>query len=112
MGLRVKYWFLQMRDGIVVGFLMNGPFSLLPYPFILKLGFANGQIIAFDRNSYFSIGGYAAVRGEVLEDVALGLKIRSYKLFLGVGIAKTRMYRGYKEAGIPAVLERVCSFGT
>ncbi len=89
---------LGLRDGVVVGFLMNGLFSLLPYPLIVRLGFANGQVMAFDRNGYFSIGGHAAVRGEVLEDVALGRKVKSYKLFLGVDIAKTRMYRGYREA--------------
>ncbi len=89
---------LGWREGAVVGFVMNGLFSFLPHPLQERLRVANGQVMAFWRESYFALGGHAAVRGEVLEDVALARRSRSYGLLLGVDIVQTRMYRGYREA--------------
>jgi glycosyltransferase involved in cell wall biosynthesis len=86
------------REGTVVSFVMNGLFSFLPHPLQEKLRVANGQVMAFWRESYFALGGHEAVRSEVLEDVALARRSRSYGLFLGVDIVRTRMYRGYGEA--------------
>ncbi len=36
------------------------------------LGAANGQYMLFRREDYFAIGGHAAVRDHLVEDVALG----------------------------------------
>ena len=62
---------------------------------------ANGQLIAFTRAAYAQIGGHAAVRRSVLDDVSLarrakrlGLRVR---LTDGVGTVRTRMYRGFAE---------------
>lgn len=62
---------------------------------------ANGQLLAFSRDAYARIGGHAAVRRSVLDDVdlarsakRLGLRVR---LADGVGTVRTRMYRGVGE---------------
>lgn len=46
------------------------------------LSMANGQWLAFRRDAYSRVGGHAAVRGEVLEDVALGRRVKSHGLRL------------------------------
>ena len=58
---------------------------------------ANGQFILVRRESYESLGGHAAVRGEVVEDLALaqvfmrgGQRVR---MLFGESLLETRMYR-------------------
>ena len=62
---------------------------------------ANGQYLMVRRDAYDAIGGHAAVRGEVLEDVALARRVkesgRRIYFARGSGIARTRMYRGFGE---------------
>jgi chlorobactene glucosyltransferase len=62
---------------------------------------ANGQFILVRRAAYDAIGGHAAVRGEVVEDLALaqvflrhGLRLR---LMFGDSLLETRMYRSLGE---------------
>jgi chlorobactene glucosyltransferase len=62
---------------------------------------ANGQLLSFTRAAYAKIGGHAAVRATVLEDMALarrakaaGLRVR---LVDGAGTIRTRMYRSAAE---------------
>ncbi|GLV47160.1 glycosyl transferase [Thermus sp. LT1-2-5] len=80
-----------------VPFVMGGLFSFLPYPLLTALRVANGQVLAFRRQAYFALGGHQAVRGEVLEDVALARRAGRYGLYLGTGLFSARMYRGYGE---------------
>lgn len=87
-----------LREGALVAFVMNGLFSFLPHPLLEGLRVANGQVLAFRREAYFASGGHGAVKGEVLEDVALARRARAYGLFLGGGLFRARMYRGYGEA--------------
>jgi len=87
-----------LLEGIPVAFVMNGLFSFLPHPLLEHLRVANGQVLAFWREAYFASGGHGAVRGEVLEDVALARRMGGYGLFLGGGLFRVRMYRGYGEA--------------
>ena len=60
---------------------------------------ANGQFLMIRRVAYDAVGGHASVAAEVLEDVALALRIKSagYRLaFLsGKGIVRVRMYRSF-----------------
>jgi glycosyltransferase involved in cell wall biosynthesis len=60
---------------------------------------ANGQFLMIRRDAYDAIGGHEAVRGRVLEDVALArlVKANGRNLFFGPGqgIARTRMYRTF-----------------
>ncbi|MCS7219404.1 MAG: glycosyltransferase [Thermus sp.] len=83
--------------GATVPFVMGGLFSFLPHPFLEELRVANGQVLAFRREAYLAMGGHQAVRGEVLEDVALAKRVRRYRLALGHPLFRTRMYRGYGE---------------
>ena len=66
-----------------------------------SLAAANGQLLAVDRAMYAAAGGHAAVRTEVLDDVAL---LRAVKRVGGRGgvvdgtqLATCRMYDGWSE---------------
>lgn len=60
---------------------------------------ANGQCMAFRRTAYSAIGGHAAVRGAVVEDVRLAQHIKSAGLKLrmadGNELLRCRMYDGW-----------------
>jgi glycosyltransferase involved in cell wall biosynthesis len=60
---------------------------------------ANGQYILIRRDAYQSIGGHAAVAGDLLEDLALARKLKQsgHKIFFRYGgdAVRTRMYRGF-----------------
>lgn len=62
---------------------------------------ANGQVICFTRAAYEAIGGYAAVRREVVDDMAICrmAKIAGQKVIFADGhaIATCRMYRSADE---------------
>jgi len=66
-----------------------------------SLSAANGQLLAVRRSTYDRAGGHAAVRNEVVEDVAL---LRAVKAAGGTGgvadgteLATTRMYDSWRE---------------
>ncbi len=63
--------------------------------------FANGQFLLFDRAAYDAIGGHAAVKGEVLEDVriARAAKQRGHAigLFSAPELFQVRLYRSLGE---------------
>ena len=60
---------------------------------------ANGQYLLIRGDAYRAIGGHAAVRGEVLEDVALAKRAKSMGIALhfapGARIARVRMYGSF-----------------
>lgn len=59
---------------------------------------ANGQCMAFLRSAYEAIGGHAAVRSAIVEDVQLAQRIKKAGLHLrmadGAGLISCRMYQG------------------
>lgn len=61
---------------------------------------ANGQFILFTRAAYEAIGGHAAVRAEVAEDLALAQALWRHRLTLHFAFAETmmetRMYTGLR----------------
>ena len=62
---------------------------------------ANGQFMMFPRGSYDAIGGHAAVRGEVVEDLAMaqcvvGLGKKLYFAF-AYDLMETRMYQNLQQ---------------
>jgi len=65
---------------------------------------ACGQYLLIKRDIYFAVGGNAAVRSEVTEDLALFQRVKSsrYHCELGIGthLFATRMYRSFKEAWV------------
>lgn len=62
---------------------------------------ANGQFILVHRDTYEAIGGHAAVRGEVVEDLALAQAFlrggKRVQLMFGHSLISTRMYRSLGE---------------
>lgn len=62
---------------------------------------ANGQFLVVDRAAYDRAGGHAAVRGEVLEDIALLRAVKtsggSGGVVDGTALAQCRMYDGWRE---------------
>lgn len=66
-----------------------------------RAAMANGQFLLVRRSAYDAVGGHAAVRGLVLEDVALAQRFRAHGARLRVGWApellSTRMYRDRHE---------------
>ena len=95
----------QLADGplprLVQPLLQWSWATLLPLQFAessprASLSAANGQLLAIDAATYSRCGGFAAVRGEVLDDVAL---LRAVKAVGGRGVvadgtevARCRMY--------------------
>ncbi|MCS7193601.1 MAG: glycosyltransferase [Meiothermus sp.] len=88
---------LPLIDDVLLCYL---PYPLVRTPFP-QAAAANGQVMAFQREAYCVVGGHAAVRGEVLEDVRLAqrAKARGVRLAvaLGDGWVSVRMYRSYAE---------------
>lgn len=62
---------------------------------------ANGQCLAFRRAAYEKIGGHAAVRGNVIEDVAFAQRVKRHKLRLRLADAnrfvRCRMYENWEQ---------------
>jgi len=61
---------------------------------------ANGQFLMVRRDVYDGIGGHAGVAGEVLEDVAIAMRVKAagHRIFFGSGkgIVRVRMYRSFQ----------------
>jgi len=61
---------------------------------------ANGQYLMIRRDVHRSVGGHAAMAGEVLEDVALARRVKEagYKIYFsgGAEVVRTRMYRSFR----------------
>ncbi len=61
---------------------------------------ANGQFLMMRREVYDAIGGHAGVAGEVLEDVALAMRVKAaghrISFGSGKGIVRVRMYRSFQ----------------
>jgi chlorobactene glucosyltransferase len=66
-----------------------------------RTAMANGQFLLMRRSAYEWIGGHAAVRSYVLEDVAIARRVRAAGLKIRLGnaveLATTRMYRDRHE---------------
>jgi glycosyltransferase involved in cell wall biosynthesis len=78
------------------------PLALVPRTASPRVSMANGQWLAFTRDAYARVGGHAAVRGAVLEDVLLGRAVKRAGLRLVAAAAPhdlaVRMYDGWNEA--------------
>ena len=78
--------------------------AMMPANYRRMLGAANGQFMFFTRACYDTIGGHAALRNHVVEDVALGRAVAS-RMHEGLrlrnceslGFSTVRMYRSVGE---------------
>lgn len=76
----------------------------IPRSVLRAFGGANGQFLFFKKNAYETIGGHTAVRGHLVEDVALGREIAER---MGEGmrlvncdasrLVECRMYESFRE---------------
>ena len=82
-------------DDVLLCFL---PFALLSAD-VPAAATANGALLVFTRQAYDQLGGFAAVRAEIVEDVAIARRARlaglKLGLVLGGDLVATRMYAGY-----------------
>jgi chlorobactene glucosyltransferase len=66
-----------------------------------RRAFANGQYMLFRREAYDAIGGHAAVKGALLEDLALARTMEAARrragLFLADGLLHCRMYADWPQ---------------
>lgn len=92
-----EHLLVPLIDDVLLCFL---PFPLLDAP-ATSAATANGSLLAFDRRAYDRLGGFAAVRSEVVEDVAIARLTRRAGLRLGLGLGanlvQARMYDGWTE---------------
>jgi glycosyltransferase involved in cell wall biosynthesis len=90
-------WLVQpiMMSAIAIGF----DFEAINTSKRVEDAFAAGPFMLFRRTAYDTIGGHAAVRDEVVEDVALARRIRDKGLILryvlGVDLLDVRMYSSF-----------------
>ena len=85
-------------DLILLGFL---PYLGVKWSSHAAFSAGNGQLMLWTREGYARVGGHAAFRGEVLEDVRMGQRAKGVglrvALALGGRMIATRMYRGEAE---------------
>lgn len=65
------------------------------------LSVAIGQFMLFRRRAYEQVGGHAAVKGNIVDDIALGRKIKAHglcwRLVDGSRYIRCRMYHNFQE---------------
>ncbi len=85
-------------DLVLLGFL---PYLSVIYSSRAAFSAGNGQLMLWTRGGYACVGGHAAFRGEVLEDVRMGQRAKGVglrvALALGGRMMATRMYRDEAE---------------
>jgi chlorobactene glucosyltransferase len=79
-----------------------GPLGKINDPHAPKKAVANGQYIMVERRAYDAVGGHAALRAEIVEDVAFARRLKADHRFRfvfagGDRIASVRMYRSARE---------------
>jgi chlorobactene glucosyltransferase len=93
-------------ERLIIPLMHLAVYGLLPLPAMHRLrspafAAANGQYMLFRRAAYDAAGGHAAVRAQVLEDVALARAVKraGHRIELADGgdLVRTRMYRGAAE---------------
>jgi hypothetical protein len=86
---------VPLIDETLLSFL---PHRLLDLP-VPSAATANGQLLAFRRAAYATMGGHEAVRDRIVEDIALGRRARRMGLRLGLALGgdliQARMYDDY-----------------
>jgi chlorobactene glucosyltransferase len=81
---------------------VSGPLGAVNDPAKPTKAIANGQYILVSRRAYDALGGHAALRGEIVEDVAFAKRLKAdgrfrYLLAGGDRLASVRMYHSLPE---------------
>ncbi len=75
-----------------------------------------GQCMLFRREAYTAVGGYAAVRQNVVDDQAIGRKVigmrLAYSLLDGTGQVSCRMYRSFRQTWMGLTKSTFASFNS
>ncbi len=96
----------SMGERLMLPLLQFTVLTYLPIALVYKrheasLSIGNGQFLCFHRPAYEAIGGHAAVKDCVLEDVRLARSIKKagYRMMLvdGQGMVQCRMYHTFHE---------------
>ena len=96
-----------LGERLLVPVIGWGIFTFIPLWLVQKLRIAAlsitiGQFMLFRRSAYDAIGGYEAVRDEIVDDVSLGRRIISsgleWRMMDGTHHVTCRMYHGFWEA--------------
>jgi len=94
-------------ERLLVPVISFGIFTFLPVRLIQKLRWASlsitiGQFMLFRRAAFEAVGGYEAVRSQVVDDVCLGRLIIAHgfrwQMLDGTEHVTCRMYRGFSDA--------------
>lgn len=97
---------VSLAERLVVPLMMFSILSYLPELAVRKIPWtsfaaANGQCLAFRRQAYQKIGGHAAVKNEIVEDIVLAKKTKKHGLHLvmalGNGFVHCRMYQNWRQ---------------
>jgi chlorobactene glucosyltransferase len=83
-------------------FFSQGNFRQLNDPAQTQRALANGQYIFLSRRAYDGLGGHAALRGEIVEDVEFARRFKEdgrFRLLMAAGeeLASVRMYHSFRE---------------
>ena len=93
-------------EQLVVPMIAWSIFAFLPLALAYRvrlpmLSSTIGQFMLFRRSAYQAVGGYAAVREEVVDDIALGRRVKAaglrWRLADGQSTVSCRMYRNFSE---------------
>ncbi|MEO7040203.1 MAG: glycosyltransferase family 2 protein [Candidatus Elarobacter sp.] len=80
--------------------IASGSIAALNDPADTKHALANGQYVLVSRAAYDALGGHAALRGEIVEDIAFARRLKSdgrFRLLLAGGedLVRVRMYTSF-----------------
>jgi chlorobactene glucosyltransferase len=98
---------VTLGERLLVPVIGWGIFTFIPIRLVQKLRWAAlsitiGQFMLFRREAYDAVGGYEAVKSEVVDDICLGRLIISsggeWRLLDGTRQVSCRMYRGFWDA--------------
>ena len=83
-------------------FFSQGNFRQLNDPAQTQRALANGQYIFISRRAYDGLGGHAALRAQIVEDIELARRFKRdgrYRLLMAAGeeLASVRMYHSFRE---------------
>ncbi len=98
-----SFWERAVLPAILgVIFFASGTLAEVNDPMRPRRALANGQYILVDRAVYDALGGHAALRGELVEDIEFARRLKKdgrFRLTLGGGsaLASVRMYRSLPE---------------